>query len=259
MKIGKRIKELSLPLFAIMLFVLIWHIIAGSGLFLTELFPYPHEVFYAFLEVLKSGDLATNLVSSLLRVAMGFAIAVILAVPLGLLIGWHSSLWKSLYPLIQIFRTISPVAWIPLAILWFGIGDAPAIFIVAITAFFPLLISCVFAVKSIDPLLIKVARNFGATDSQVLWRVILPGSISSIMIALRVSLGFCWMIIVAAEMVGMRSGLGYMILDARNFLRTDLVMAGMIVIGLVGLVIDRIMTALEIKFRKHLIPLESRK
>lgn len=240
-----------LPTSTISLLLLIWHAIARSNFFPPLLFPSPLEVFYALSETLHSGELVTHTISSLLRVAAGFLIAVCLALPCGLAIGWYRFLWQSFDPLIQIFRTISPIAWIPLAILWFGIGDIPAIFIIAITAFFPLLICCMHAVRNIDPLYTKVAHNFGASDRQILYKVVLPATLPSIIVGLRVTLGICWVIIVAAEMVGMRSGLGYLILDARNFLRTDLVIAGMIVIGVIGLILDRIMSAVERLFRRY--------
>jgi NitT/TauT family transport system permease protein len=238
-----------LPIAPTILFVLIWYIIAIGGNFMVELFPSPVDVFYALIEIVNNGELLNHSISSLLRVLSGFSIACLLGIPFGLLLGWYLSLWKAFYPLIQIFRTISPVAWIPLAILWFGIGDKPAIFIVSMSAFFPILISTCYAVRGVDPLLIKVAKNFGAKDSQIFRLIILPASLTSILVGMRITLGVCWMIIVAAEMVGMRSGLGYMILDARNFLRTDLVIAGMIVIGLIGLSLDRAMTYLESKVR----------
>lgn len=252
MKALKTFQGELLPLSTIIIFIGLWHLLAISGIFQSSFFPSPFEVLFALIEIIQSGDLFNHLFASLIRVLVGFLISASFAIPLGLVVGWYSSFWKALYPLVQIFRTISPVAWIPLAILWFGIGDKPAIFIVAITSFFPLFISCVSAVKNTDAHLIKVAKNFGATDFQILRLVVVPASLPPIILGMKISLGICWMIIVAAEMVGMRSGLGFLILDARNFLRTDLIIAGMIVIGLVGLLIDRAMTYLERKFQKHL-------
>ena len=157
---------------------------------------------------------------------------------------------EALDPILQVMRTISPISWIPLAILWFGIGDTPAIFIIFITAFFPILISTASSIKHIDPILIKVGTNFGASKSQLLRKVILPAISPYIVIGLRISLGLSWVIIVAAEMVGMSSGLGYMILDARNFLRTDLIIAGMFVVGIIGFLLDHLLSLIELRVKR---------
>jgi NitT/TauT family transport system permease protein len=240
-----------MPYLVLLVFVGVWQVIAGSGLFLSDLLPAPMAVLQAMVEMAKSGALAANIISSLMRVFVGFGMATIIAVPSGFLLGRFVGLQHALNPLIQILRPISPIAWIPLAILWFGIGDRPAVFIIFITAFFPILIASITSVRNIEPIFIRAAVNFGASDWDIVWKIILPATFPHVFVSLRIALGSAWVIIVAAEMVGMRSGLGFMILDARNFLRTDMVIAGMLAIGLIGFGLDRIMVYIENHIRRR--------
>ena len=238
------------PAFATMIIVLIWHASIIIGIFRSSMLPSPAEVLFATLDLIEKGILFQHIQASILRVFAGFCLAVIVAVPFGLLLGTYKKLMRIFDPLIQLLRPISPIAWIPLAILWFGIGDVPAIFIICITAFFPMLIASVDAVKNIDPVIIRSAKNFGTEGLNMLIKVILPAAFPHIMVGMRISLSISWVIIVAAEMVGMRSGLGFLILDARNFLRTDIVIVCMIVIGVIGLLLDRLFLYLEGKVRQ---------
>jgi NitT/TauT family transport system permease protein len=246
-----RILNIVSPILILLGFASIWHIIASSGLFLPALLPTPLAVANATLELAQNGVLFKNIAASLLRVFTGFGLSAALAVPLGFYLGGHQRLQRAFNPLIQVLRPISPIAWIPLAILWFGIGDKPAIFIIFITTFFPVLVATITSIRSIDPLYIKTAVNFGATKKDILIKIILPATFPNVFVSLRIALGMAWVIIVAAEMVGMSSGLGYMILDARNFLRTDMVISGMLTIGLVGFTIDRVMVYIEDQIRKR--------
>jgi len=143
--------------------------------------------------------------------------------------------------MIQFLRPISPLAWIPLAILWFGIGDPPAIFLIFLSSFFPLVVSTTIAVNRINPIYFQVAANFNLTRYEVITKVVIPAIVPSVVTALRLTVTIAWLVVVAAEMIAVQSGLGYLILDARNALRMDYVMNGMIVIGLIGLTLDGIM------------------
>ena len=203
------------------------------------------DVWHATVEMWQSGSLFKHVSASLMRVFLGYLLSVLVAVPFGFILGQYRLLHDALTPLVQILRPISPIAWIPLAILWFGIGNKPAIFIIFITVFFPTLLTSAAAVRNIDPLIIKSAVNLGARNRDILVKVVLPATFPSIVIGLRVTLGIAWMIIVAAEMVGMQSGLGFMILDARNFLRIDRVVSGMVIVGLIGFILDRGMVFVE--------------
>jgi NitT/TauT family transport system permease protein len=247
----KRLIYQAVPYLVLLLFFFVWQGIANSGLFISELLPSPLAVFKALYEIAASGALAGHVLASLIRVFLGFGLASVVAVPAGFILGRFVFCQHALNPLIQILRPISPIAWIPLAILWFGIGDCPAVFIIFITAFFPVLIASTTSVRNIDPIFLKTAINFGANDWDILWKIILPATFPHVFVSLRIAFGNAWVIIVAAEMVGMRSGLGFMILDARNFLRTDMVVAGMLSIGLIGFCLDRIMVIIENRIRKR--------
>jgi NitT/TauT family transport system permease protein len=240
-----------MPCLVLLIFTGIWQAVAASGIFLPDLLPSPLAVVKAAWELALSGDLFRHMISSLARVFAGFGLASILAIPVGFLLGRFGRLQHAFNPLIQILRPISPIAWIPLAILWFGIGDKPAIFIIFITTFFPVLVATIAAVRNIEPIFIKTALNFGANNRDILLKILLPATFPNVFVSLRIALGMAWVIIVAAEMVGMRSGLGYMILDARNFLRTDRVIAGMFTIGLIGFGLDRLMVYIENRIRRR--------
>ena len=244
-------QKVFFPIAVFALFFGLWHLLAISGLFDQALLPSPVDVALAMKELFTEGNILVDILSSLWRVFAGFLLAVLFAVPLGLLLGSRKRVEYAFEPFIQTVRTISPIAWIPLAILWFGIGNQPAIFIIFITSIFPILIATMNAVKNIDPLIIKSAVNFGARGFNLLSKVILPAAFPYIVTGLRVALGIAWVIVVAAEMVGMRSGLGFMILDARNFLRTDMIIAGMVLIGCIGFMLDRCMTYLERRIQKN--------
>ncbi|SRR3989339_21785 len=244
------LKKIIYPIVAFLLLLALWQgVIEITGV-KTSLLPGPLDVLAALTDVVESGVLFEHALASLFRVAMGFLLATIFAVPLGLLMGTRKFLHITLDPILQGIRTISPISWIPLAILWFGIGDKPAIFIIFITAFFPILLSTALSIRHVDPLLLRVGTNFGATQKQLLFKIILPAVTPYIVIGLKISLGVSWIIVVAAEMVGMSSGLGYMILDARNFLRTDLIIAGMFVIGIIGFTLDRLLTLIEVQVKR---------
>lgn len=242
-------EKIALPIIPFICLIIIWGILAQN--FQPDLLPSPIVVGKAILELATTGELFSHILTSLFRVFSGFLLAAVCAVPIGIILGWYKKAGNTFSPLIEVFRTISPISWIPLAILWFGIGDFPAIFIIFISSFFPILIATIHAGRQIDPVLLRVAENFGAHGIKLFTHVILPASFPYIIIGLRISLGISWVVIVAAEMVGMRAGLGYLIMDARNFLRTDFVIAGMVTIGVIGFMIDRIMLYLEKRFEKH--------
>lgn len=249
-KIKQVISEL-LPYLVFLIVIGTWQGIAASGIFPPRLLPSPIAVIQATIELSQNGVLVRHIAASLLRVFSGFGLAVVFAIPLGFLMGRYDIINRAFNPLIQILRPISPIAWIPLAILWFGIGNTPAIFIIFITSFFPILLASASSVRNIDPIIIRSAINFGANGADILVKIILPATFPHVVVGLRIALGIAWVIIVAAEMVGMRSGLGFMILDARNFLRTDTVVAGMLIIGLIGFSLDRIMVYFEALIRRR--------
>lgn len=204
-------------------------------------------VYEGMTELALSGMLWDHIQVSLLRFTISYGVAVLLAVPLGIILGWYLRLWQACNALIEILRPISPMAWFPLAVLWFGVGDAPAVFIIFLAAFFPILLSTVRAVRKVDPTYLKVARNFGANQYAVFTKIVLPAAFPYIMTGLHIAVGTAWIHLVAGEMLGAQSGLGYLIVDSRNFLRTDWIIGGMITVGLLGLAINWIMSWMERK------------
>ena len=233
-----------MPLGVTITIVALWGIVSLIGVFPESLFPSPQMVGAGFIEEVASGRLLDDLVASLWRVLIGFLLAVVTGVPIGLLLGQNAKSRAALLPTINFFRSLSPLAWILFAILWFGIGDAPAIFLIFMAAFFPIVLATVAAVASIPTMYFRVARDYGITGWEMLRRVTLPAIAPEVITVLRVTAGLAWVVVVAAEMIAGRDGLGFAIWDARNGLRLDLLVAGMIVIGVIGVVIDRLLVRL---------------
>jgi len=222
-----------LPLLALVAFLALWQF--AAGFWPPELFPSPLIVARALRELADTGVLWSNIAVSLARFTGAYLAATVIAVPLGLFLGRNPRCRRAIDPLVQVLRPISPIAWFPLAVLWFGIGNAPAVFIIFLAAFYPVLLSTISAVVGIPPVYLKVAANFGAKPGAVFLRVIIPAAFPGIMVGLHIAVGTAWIHLVAGEMLGAQSGLGFMIVDARNFLRTDWIMAGMLVVGVLGL------------------------
>jgi NitT/TauT family transport system permease protein len=212
----------------------------------TVIFPSPLQVAQGTLQLAREGTLWDHIGASLFRVATGFLLAMAVGIPLGLLMGWKAMAHTALNPIVQVLRPISPIAWIPIAILWFGVGDVAPIFLIFLSAVFPLVVQTAAGVQTIEPQYLRAARNFGIARSRLILHVVIPAVLPQVIIGMRVSLGISWLVVVAAEMVTLRSGLGYMIIDARNAgNRYDLVVAGMVIIGLMGLLLDLGMRRLE--------------
>jgi NitT/TauT family transport system permease protein len=215
----------------------------------SVIFPTPWGVLAGTFELLKDGTLWRHIGASLLRVGTGFALAVCVAVPLGLWMGWVRGAYRMLNPVFQILRPISPIAWIPIAILWFGVGNASPIYLIFISSVFPMVVQTTAGVHTIEKRYLRAAENFGVSRATLFRQVVIPAVMPQILVGMRIGLGVAWLVVVAAEMIALRSGLGYMIMDARNAgNRYDLVIAGMIIIGLIGLSLDGIMRTLE-RFR----------
>jgi NitT/TauT family transport system permease protein len=198
------------------------------------------------MELVEDGSLWEHIGASLMRVGVGFSLAILVAVPLGLWMGRVDGAFRTLNPVFQILRPISPIAWIPVAILWFGVGNASPVFLIFIAAVFPMIVQTAAGVHTIEKRYLRAAENFGVSRSKVFRQVIVPAVLPEIIVGMRISLGVAWLVVVAAEMIALRSGLGYLIIDSRNAgNRYDLVIAGMIIIGLIGLALDGIMRLLE--------------
>jgi NitT/TauT family transport system permease protein len=233
-----------LPLLVLCSAILIWWALTLLHVFPEAVFPSPLAVAKGLAEEIRSGRLLNDLVASLFRVTTGFMLAVLLGVPAGLWLGHHIRSRMALLPAINFFRSLSPLAWIPFAILWFGIGDLPAIFLIFMACFFPVVLATLSAAASIPSVYFRVARDYGFNVREVLTNVTLPAIAPELITSLRVTAGLAWLVVVAAEMIAGRDGLGFAIWDARNGLRMDLLVAGMIVIGVIGMVIDRVLMRL---------------
>jgi len=210
------------------------------------LLPGPVGVAYGIVDLVQHGLLVKYAVASLFRVTWGFLLAVVTAIPLGLTVGWYRRAEMAVNPLVQLFRPISPLAWIPIAILWFGVGDMAAIFLIFVGCFFPLMLTAMSAVHSVPEMYVRAGRNFGLSTREFVARVLYPAVMPQLLAGARITLGIAWLVVVAAEMISVNSGLGFLIVDARNAgNRYDLVVAGMVLIGLIGLGLDLGMRSLE--------------
>jgi NitT/TauT family transport system permease protein len=212
----------------------------------SAIFPTPGMVVEGTLELARDGSLWEHIGASLMRVGAGFGIAVLFAIPLGIWMGRVHGAFVTLNPIFQILRPISPIAWIPISILWFGVGNASPIYLIFIASVFPMIVQTTVGVHTIEKRFLRAADNFDVTRGKFFLQVVFPATLPQIITGMRIGLGVAWLVVVAAEMIALRSGLGYMIMDARNAgNRYDLVVAGMIIIGLIGLALDGIMRLLE--------------
>jgi NitT/TauT family transport system permease protein len=237
----KNNSSLLLPMITVVLIVIVWDVVVRIGDWSNQVLPGPLTVLNGFIELVTNGSLFNHSISSLYRVTAGFYLAALLGIPLGIIIGMSRTTNAMLNPLIQFLRPISPLAWIPLAMLWFGIGDKPAIFLIFLSSFFSLTVATAIAIHSINPIYFQVAANFNFSRTELVTKIIVPAIVPDVMTALRLTVAVAWLVVVAAEMIAVQSGLGYLILDSRNALRMDYVMVGMITIGMIGLFLDMIM------------------
>jgi len=233
-----------LPVFFIIFLLIVWQLAVSFSS--VHILPGPLEVSRGLADLIQHGLLLKYTVASLFRVTWGFAGAAVLAIPLGLIIGWYRRAEMAFNPLLQILRPISPLAWIPIAILWFGVGDLASVFLIFLGCFFPLMLTAINAVQGVPAVYLNAARNFGLSPGAIVARVLFPSVVPQLIVGLRITLGIAWLVVVAAEMIAVNSGLGFLIVDARNAgNRYDLVVAGMVVIGLIGLLLDTGMRSLE--------------
>lgn len=233
----QRFEKILLPVLAGIAILLIWHwLVRWSG---SKVFPSPLDVQQGMAELMRKGLLAGYIRDSLMRVGAGYLMAVLVGIPTGIICGWYPVAGATATPIIQMLRPISPLAWIPLAIIWFGVGEAAPIFLIFLASFFPIVVSTMNGVRTVTPIYRLAGRNFGLSPAGLLSRVVFPASLPNVIVGLRIALGIAWLVVVAAEMIAVNSGLGYLIIDSRNAgKRYDLVVAGMLLIGVIGLCLD---------------------
>ncbi|HVT44675.1 MAG TPA: ABC transporter permease [Thermoanaerobaculia bacterium] len=240
----RRWERFALPLTASACLLAVWSL--AVHVTATDIFPSPLAVAQGIGELFRRGILVSYVVDSMRRVAIGFALASLFAIPIGMLCGWSRSINAAVNPLVQALRPISPIAWMPLAVIWFGIGEAAPVFLIFLGGFFPLVLAANNGVRNVPEIHLRAAANFGLSTFATLRRVVFPAAVPNILIGLRISLGVSWLVLVAAEMIAVDSGLGYLIIDARNAgKRYDLVVAGMLLIGTIGLILDSSLRRLE--------------
>ncbi|HVS30261.1 MAG TPA: ABC transporter permease [Thermoanaerobaculia bacterium] len=233
----RNVERLVLPVLFAGVLVAMWHF--AVVLTATAVFPSPADVFRGIVTLAERGTLWSYIGDSLLRVGVGYIAAVLSGVPAGLWLGWHPGLARALNPVIQMLRPISPLAWMPLAIIWFGVSNAAPIFLIFLASFLPIVVSMMNAVQNVPQAYLQAARNFGLSTPQMIRRVIFPAVLPRAIVALRIAFGIAWIVLVASEMIAVDSGLGYLIIDARNAgMRYDLVVGGMLLIGVIGLFLD---------------------
>lgn len=241
--------------------LLLWEAASRAGLFSEVVLPAPSAVAVkwwhyllptqaqeegqTYLAWLFSGELLHDAYSSLYRVITGFLIGAGLALPMGLLMGANQSIYGLFNPLVQILRPIPPIAYIPLAILWFGLGNPPSFFLIAIGAFFPVLMNTIAGVRQVDGIYLRAARNLGVNQWTMFTRVILPATTPYILAGVRIGIGTAFIVVIVSEMIAVNDGLGFRILEAREFMWSDKIIAGMITIGLLGLFIDGVVSGLN--------------
>ena len=234
-----RLKRFPFIMMGFVLLIAVWQIAAIIGGHQAALFPPPLKVGEALVSIIVDGSIFTHIQISLFRFFTGYITAVFIAILLGLVLGRLPIVWQILDPVVQVLRPVSPIAWSPFIVLWFGIGNMPAIVIIFIAAFFPVLLSTVSAVKKVDKTYLRIAANFEMSQVETLWKIVLPASFPMVANGLHMALGSAWIFLVAGEMVGAQSGLGFLIVDARNSLSLDLVVACIVVIGVLGLILDK--------------------
>jgi NitT/TauT family transport system permease protein len=232
------------PVLTSALFLLMWHYSVVWAH--TKVFPSPLDVEKGMGELVRKGLLWSYIGDSLRRVAVGFGAAAILGIPLGLALGWYPAADQVVNPILQLLRPISPIAWIPIAIIFFGVGDRAAIFLIFLGAFFPIVVTCINGVSGVPSMFKLAGRNFGLTPPQLLANIVFPAAVPQIIVGLRIAFGIAWLVVVAAEMIAVNSGLGYLVIDSRNAgKRYDLVVAAILLIGVIGLALDFCFRKLE--------------
>ncbi len=248
-----KMREIGVGIIVPALVVGIWQAVAMLGWVNPQVLPSPVAVVKKWFEYLlplqahtegtwlawaASGELIIDSATSMYRVVLGFVIGAGLALPLGLAMGASPRVYAWFNPLVQILRPIPPIAYIPLAILWFGLGNPPAVFLIALGAFFPVLMNTIAGVRQVDGIYLRAARNLGASGSTMFLRVILPAAVPYILSGVRIGIGTAFIVVIVSEMIAVNNGLGFRILEAREYFWSDKIMAGMITIGMLGLAID---------------------
>lgn len=245
-------KFLSLIKSVLIFFIilLLWKITNYLDIWSDYILPSPEKVYSTFLNMISDGSIFINVYASMKRVLIGFAISTAIGVPLGIFFGIHSVVYEYFKSLINFLRNTPPLALIPMLILWFGIGEESKIIIIVLASFFPIFTSTLKGIRNCDSKLIEVGRVFEFSKLQIIFKIIIPNAILDIAVGLKLALGYSFRAIIGAELVAASSGLGYLISDGKEMSRTDVVIVGIIVIGLLGIITDYIFSIIVKKVSK---------
>ncbi len=246
----QRIREKWISILSVLVFVLVWYMVTeGTDFIEPNFLPSPNGVLLWFIKWLvrpAAGETLPGHIWASFQLVIGsFCIAVVIGIPLGILMGWYTRIERLVNPFFQMIRPIPPLAWIPLAIVWFGIGMVSKIYVITLSAFVPSLINAYTGVKTVDPVLVHAARTLGAGQKDILRKVVFPHCLPYIFVGVRLSLNACWMTLVAAELVAAVAGLGYSIQIARRTMDPPMILVAMLVIGFIGMAMIRFMKFLE--------------
>lgn len=239
------VKKWTLPIITFIIFLFIWQCVIWIGDYQPILLPGPLLVAESIWQFIITGEIFSHLGISLFRFIVGFGFAVIVGVPVGFLLGRSNALFDAIEPLFQLIRPVSPIAWSPFVVLWFGIGSLPAMAIIFIAAFFPIVFNTIKGIRNVEPQYLKIASNLNLRGWSLYRNILFPGAFKHIMGGIHMAVGTSWIFLVSGEMIGAQSGLGFLIVDSRNMLNLEDVLSAIFFIGVFGFLIDRLISYLE--------------
>ncbi len=229
----------------ILLLLILWYAASKTGIFgrvtvraSQLLLPEPAKVFHSIYEMILSGYLLSNIWVSLLRVVKGFVLSVVIGIPIGILMGMSKNFFNFINPLYRLISPIPGVAWVPLAILWFGLGDKAALFIITMGSLSPIIANTLQGVQDVDPILLQALETMGASKGQIIRKCVIPSILAYIVTGFRLGLGFAWRVLIAAEMVGVPDGLGYVLSVGRSTGQTDVTIVTILCLGVMMIIMD---------------------
>lgn len=239
------VKKWTLPIITFIIFLFIWQCVIWIGDYQPILLPGPLLVAESIWQFIITGEIISHLGISLFRFIVGFGFAVIVGVPVGFLLGRSNASFDAIEPLFQLIRPVSPIAWSPFVVLWFGIGSLPAMAIIFIAAFFPIVFNTIKGIRNVEPQYLKIASNLNLKGWSLYRNILFPGAFKHIMGGIHMAVGTSWIFLVSGEMIGAQSGLGFLIVDSRNMLNLEDVLSAIFFIGVFGFLIDRLISYLE--------------
>lgn len=232
------------------LLLIAWQIACNLEIWSSYILPPPEKVLRTFIKMISNGTIFTNIHASMNRIVIGFGVSTAIGIPAGIIFGINEKLYEYFKPLFNFLRNIPPLALIPMLILWFGIGEEPKIIIIILASIFPIFINTLKGIRNCDPKLIEVGKAFEFSRYEIIMKIIIPNALLDIAVGLRLALGYSFRAIIGAELIAASSGLGYLISDGKEMSRTDVVIVGIIIIGVLGIISDYIFSKFVKKVAK---------